>query len=179
MFIDKGGDKKGTVRGGEKMSRRINLRRFDKRMRKKHNDAVGMMAYPENLNRALKIEELTKEKILWGPKKFPQLKKNGKETGDLLLVWSSSPWEWEILVLELTVSNCNPLAKYFPRLEMSYKYFKAHWEEWFKTIGLNLPEDYSLWLRTVAVSYGGKCFWEEPYKCEKRSIIFQKIGARK
>jgi len=150
---------------GRKKSRK----KFSALMEKLHDEAVEKIAEEPEV---LRIEGLNSKTLVYRPIKFPELKKKGKETGDLILIWLSAPQEWEIVVLEVTVGIRQHFRRYFPRLEMSFKYFKSHWREWLKSIGLDLPKNHSLWVRTVVVGYGGKCLWEEPFKSERRIKIF-------
>ncbi|PJA02554.1 hypothetical protein COX73_00135 [bacterium (Candidatus Gribaldobacteria) CG_4_10_14_0_2_um_filter_36_18] len=138
-------------------------------MKKFHDEAVEKIVKEPGI---LGIEGLRSEKLLYPPIKFPQLKKEGQETGDIILIWSSLPGEWEILVAEVKIGARRHPGKDFLKLKFTFNYLKNCWRKWFESIKLNLPEGYTLWIRTVSLSYAGKALWEQPFKSEKRIRIF-------
>lgn len=142
-------------------------RRIFKKLKGYHNEAVSKIAdKPEILG----IPGLNSEAVMYKIK-FPELKKKGQETGDLIMLWQPAPEEWEILVAEITMSIFRSLKHEFLKLEMSFKYFRRYWQEWLERIGLSLPKDCSLWIRIIAISYAGKAPWEQPFRNEKRRKI--------
>lgn len=158
-------EQKSFWKGGEEMRRVKN----DKLLKKHHDEAVKRIAErPESSG----IKGLTLEKLLHKPIEFPELKRKRQETGDLLFIWSPFPKEWEISVVEVTTSLHRPWRRDRIKLEGTFRYLKNHWGEWFKSLGLNLPEGYTLWIRTISVSYAGRALWEQPYKEEIRRKIF-------
>lgn len=140
--------------------------RADKTMKKDHNEVVNKIADQPEISG---IEGLSSKTLLHQPIKFPTLKKKGQETGDLIFIWSSAPKKWVISVIEVRVGTRGPLGKQTSKLEMTFKYLRTHWREWFKSLGLDLPKGYVLWIRTVVLSYGGKPLWEQPFKAEIRT----------
>lgn len=145
-------------------------RRYYKHIHKEHDEAVEKIVQTPEI---LGVEGLSPEKIIYGPIKFPHLKDNGKETGDLILVWLSAEKEYEILVLEILVGAHRYLGKYFRRLFLSDRHLRRIWRVWFKKIGLELPAGYTLWLRTAVVSWAGKCSWERPFVFQKRRELWR------
>ena len=140
-------------------------RRFNEFIQKEHDEAVEKISQTVGI---LGIEGLIPEKLVFQPIKFPHLKNNGKETGDLILIWSPTEKEWEILVLEVLVGAHRYLGKYYRRLSWSAQHLRRIWRNWFEKLGIELPAGYTLWLRTAVVSWAGKAPWDKPY-------VFQKI----
>jgi hypothetical protein len=138
------------------------------KMMKWHDEAVARIVKNPEI---LVIPDLNSKSMIYKDE-FPELKKKGQETGDLILLWKCSPREWEILVLEVTNSIFRPLKYELFKLEMSCRYFRTHWKEWFKKIGLNLPSDCSLWIRTATISYAGKAPWDKPFINQKRGVLY-------
>lgn len=133
---------------------------------KYHNEAVDRIAeHPEILD----IKGLNSETLLHTPLKFPELKKPGQETGDLIFVFSPSKGTWVILVIELQVGDFRSGEDAVIKLEMSRSYFKKHWREFFRNIELKLPPNCILLLKTFFVSYTGKFLWDEPYVEKKKT----------
>jgi len=139
-------------------------RRFHKNIQREHNEAVAKIAEKPAI---LEIEGLCSEKLVFPAIFFPRLKSSGKETGDLILIWSPTEKEWEILVLEILVGAHCYLGKYYRRLSWSAQHLRRIWRNWFEKLGIELPAGYALWLRTAVVSWAGKCPWEKPFVFEK------------
>lgn len=135
---------------------------FQKVMRKDHDLAVNKIAeHPE----ILEINGLNSETLLHAPFKFPELRKKGQETGDLIFIYRPYPKEWVILVIEVQIGPRRPAGDVYFKLNMTFNYLKSHWREWFRSIGLELPKDDTLWIwiETAFVTYVGKAIWEQPF----------------
>lgn len=143
-------------------------RKTQRALKKAHDEAVNKIAENPEI---LKIPGLTRESLLSEPIKFPELRRKGQETGDLILIWSPCLREWVISVIELQVGAYRPEKKAVLKLKMTFNYLKGHWREWMESIGLNLPEDYTLSIRPTSVSYAGKPLWEQPFVHEIKTNI--------
>ncbi|MDP2864553.1 MAG: hypothetical protein Q8N73_02795 [bacterium] len=135
---------------------------------KEHDQAVNKIA--EN-PKILGIDGLSSERLLHEPFIFPELKKKGQETGDLIFLWSPHLGEWEIFVIEVQIGPRRPAGDAFFKLKLTFNYLKNHWREWFESIELDLPKDYTLWVETAFVSYAGKFLWEQPFVEVRRTQI--------
>ena len=136
-------------------------------MKKTHNLAVDIIAKkPEVLG----IDGLSSEQLLSEPIKFPELRKKSQETGDLILIWPSAPKEWEVLIAEVTIGAFRRGVRERWKLAMSLDYLRNYCMEFLKSVELDLPENYTLWVRTFYVSYTGIPIWEKPFVEEIRRV---------
>lgn len=137
-------------------------------LREIHNEAVAKIAENPEI---LMIKGLSLETLLHSPLKFPELKKPGKETGDLIFIYSSSEGIWTILVIELQVGDFRSGRDAIIKLKWSRNYFEKHWREFLRRIDLKLPPNCILLLKTCFVSYAGKFLWDSPFVV-KNSIVW-------
>jgi len=134
--------------------------------KKEHDQAVNKIAEnPEILG-------IDKETLLYKPIIFPELKKPGKETGDIIFLCSPHLGEWVILVIEVQIGTRRPAGDAFFKLKLTRNYLMNHWRKLFRSIELDLPRNYTLWIKTAFVSYAGKAPWDQPFVAEERIRIF-------
>lgn len=152
------------------MKRRDTFRkRAIKIMKKWHNKVVEHLAErPEILG----IAGLTQQSLLCQPLKFPQLKKKGEETGDIIFIWLTPQNEVEILVAEVTIGAYRKPFKYLFRLKKTLNFLRKNWERLFSNLGLDGSKVKSLWIRTIYLNYGGKLLIDTPFILQKRTKIF-------
>jgi len=146
---------------------RRKTRKHQNAIREYHDQAVKKIAEKPEI---LGIDGLSSETLLYKPFKFPELRKKGQETGDLILLYSPHPGEWVILVIEVQVATFRSGGNAIFKLNLTFNYLKSHWREWFRNIGLELPKNYTFWIETVFVSYAGKAMWEQPWVERRRRI---------
>lgn len=137
-------------------------------MKRWHDKAVDHLAKnPEILG----IPGLTLQSLLCEPLKFPQLRRKGEETGDIIFIWLTPKNEVEILVAEVTIGASRRPPKYLIRLKKTFNFLRKNWEKVFLNLGLDTKIK-SLWIRTLYVNYGGRLLIEKPFILQKRTKIF-------
>lgn len=140
--------------------RLIHRRKYQNFMKEYHDEAVKKIAEKPEI---LGIEGLSSETLIIKPLEFPELKKRGQETGDLIFLYSPHAGERVISVIEVQVATFRSGGDAISKLKMTRGYLMSHWREWFRNIGLELPRTYSLWIETIFVSYAGKTIYESPW----------------
>ena len=135
-------------------------RKYQNAMKEYHNQAVKkIVEKPEILG----IDGLSSETLLCKAFEFPELIKKGQETGDLILLYSPHLGKWVILVIEVQVGSFRSGGYAIFKLRKTRDYLMSHWREWFRSVELDFPKDYTLWIETDFVSYAGKAIWEQPW----------------
>lgn len=137
-------------------------------MKRWHDKAVEyLIQNPEKLE----IKGLTREALLCPPLKFPQLRKKGEETGDIIFICLTPENEVEISVVEVTIGAYRKPPKYLFRLKKTFIFLRENWKKLFSQLGLDTKIK-SLWIRTLYVNFGGKLLVDKPFIIQKRTKIF-------
>lgn len=84
---------------------------------------------------------------------FSTDKKNGKEKGDLHLLWEAEPQKWELIVVELTASQYRHSQRDYSKLQKTQGWLKDNWQTVLIEMKLRLPAGFNLVARMISVSF--------------------------
>ncbi len=134
-------------------SKRYYSHRTERKKRKSHNRYIYLTILEPS---QLKIEGLTAASQVLATLVEPTFstdKKNGKEKGDLHLLWETESQKWELVVIELTTSQYRHSQRDYLKLKKTQEWLKDNWQTVLNEMKLRLPAGFNLASRMISVSF--------------------------